>query len=87
MTLTELRYLLALHQQQHFARAADSCHVTQSTLSAGIKHLEESLGVTLVERNRQFMKFTALGETVVNHAQDILSRADDLVHLVKRKTL
>lgn len=83
MTLTELRYLLALHQQQHFARAADSCHVTQSTLSAGIKHLEESLGVTLVERNRHFMKFTALGETVVNHAQDILSRADDLVHLVK----
>lgn len=83
MTLTELRYLVALHQQQHFARAADSCHVTQSTLSAGIKHLEDSLGITLVERSRQFMRFTPVGETVVNHAQDILSRADDLLALVK----
>jgi len=83
MTLTELRYLIALHQHQHFARAADSCHVTQSTLSAGIKHLEDSLGVTLVERSRQFLQFTPVGETVVLHAQDICSRADDLLALVK----
>jgi LysR family hydrogen peroxide-inducible transcriptional activator len=83
MTLTELRYLLALHQQQHFARAAEHCHVTQSTLSAGIKHLEDSLEVTLVERSRQFLRFTPVGETVVRHAQDILSRADDLLALVK----
>jgi LysR family hydrogen peroxide-inducible transcriptional activator len=83
MTLTELRYLLALHKKQHFAHAADVCHVTQSTLSAGIKHLEESLGVVLVERSRQFLRFTPIGETVVTHAQEIISRSDDLLALVK----
>jgi LysR family hydrogen peroxide-inducible transcriptional activator len=83
MTLTELRYLVALHQQRHFARAAEACHVTQSTLSAGIKHLEDSLGLTLVERSRQFLQFTTLGELVVEHAQDILARSDDLLRLVK----
>lgn len=83
MTLTELRYLLALHQQRHFARAAESCHVTQSTLSAGIKNLEKSLGVVLVERSRQFLQFTAVGELVVEHAQHIVSRSDDLINLVK----
>jgi LysR family hydrogen peroxide-inducible transcriptional activator len=83
MTLTELRYLLALHQAQHFARAADTCHVTQSTLSAGIKHLEDSLGVTLVERSRQFLKFTPVGEQVVTQAQDIVARSDDLLAQVK----
>lgn len=85
MTLTELRYLLALHQHRHFARAAEACHVTQSTLSAGIKHLESSLGVVLVERSRQFLQFTATGELVVEHAQDILARSDDLIHLVKAR--
>jgi LysR family hydrogen peroxide-inducible transcriptional activator len=83
MTLTELRYLLALHEHQHFARAAEACHVTQSTLSAGIKHLEDGLDAVLVERNRQFMRFTPLGETVIQQAQDIIARADDLLSLVK----
>ncbi len=83
MTLTELRYLIALHQKQHFARAAEHCHVTQSTLSASIKNLEDSLGVILVERSRQFLQFTPIGEIVVSHAQDILSRTDDLLALAK----
>lgn len=83
MTLTELRYLLALHKSQHFARAAEDCHVTQSTLSTAIKHLEDSLEVVLVERNRQFLKFTPVGEVVVHYAQDILSRANDLRSFVK----
>jgi LysR family hydrogen peroxide-inducible transcriptional activator len=83
MTLTELRYILALHQHQHFAKAAQACHVTQSTLSAGLKHLEDNLGVILVERNRQFLRFTPLGEAFVPFAQEIISRADDLVRMTK----
>lgn len=85
MTLTELRYLLALHEQGHFAKAAETCHVTQSTLSAGIKHLEESLGVVLVERSRQFMRFTPTGEAVVEQAKDIIARSDDLLAMVKHQ--
>lgn len=83
MTLTELRYILALAQHQHFAKAAQACHVTQSTLSAGIKHLEDSLGVVLVERHRQFLRFTLLGEQLIPLATDIVARADDLTQKMK----
>lgn len=85
MTFTELRYLLALHQDRHFAQAAERCHVTQSTLSAGIKHLEEGLGVLLVERTRQFIRFTASGELVVSHARDMIARSDELIRLIKHQ--
>jgi len=83
MTLTELRYLVALAQHQHFAKAAQACHVTQSTLSAGIKHLEDSLGVILVERGRQFLHFTELGKRFIPFARDIVMRADDLSYMAK----
>jgi LysR family hydrogen peroxide-inducible transcriptional activator len=83
MTLTELRYLLALAQQKHFAKAAQACHVTQSTLSAGIKHLEDNLGVVLVERQRQFLRFTPLGEQLIPLATDIIARVDDLTQKMK----
>lgn len=83
MTLTELRYLVALHQHQHFARAAEACHVTQSTLSAGLKQLESQLDVTLVERSRHFLRFTPLGEVFVQRAQELLAQADDLLALTK----
>ena len=64
-TIKQLQYLVALHENGHFGRAAESCFVSQSTLSAGIRELESLLGVTLVERSRRVVRFTPLGEQVV----------------------
>ena len=52
MTLTELRYIVALAQVQHFGRAAEMCHISQPTLSVGVKKLEEDLGVLIFERSK-----------------------------------
>src|SRR6187401_1303229 len=62
MTLTELRYIVALAQEQHFGRAAERCHVSQPTLSIAVKKLEEELGV-LFERGKQKVLPTPLGES------------------------
>ena len=67
-TIKQLQYLVALRQHGHFGRAAESCYVTQSTLSAGLRELETLLGVTLVERTRRVVRFTTLGETAGNFA-------------------
>lgn len=73
MTLTELRYIVAVAQYQHFGRAADACHVTQPTLSLGIKKLEEDLGVEIFERGaRNELKITASGERIIEQAQRVL---------------
>lgn len=82
-TIKQLQYLVALHQQGHFGRAADASFVSQSTLSAGIRELETLLGVTLVERSRRVVRFTALGEQVVAKAHRLLREAEDLVDLVQ----
>ena len=60
-TLKQLQYLVALHDHGHFGKAAEACFVTQSTLSAGLRELESLIGVTLVERTRRVVRFTALG--------------------------
>lgn len=80
-TLKQLRYLVALHRTNHFGKAADSCHVTQSTLSAGLQELENLLGTQLVERTKRTVMFTALGEEIVRRAQGILNDVDDLTDL------
>ena len=64
-TLKQLRYLCAVAEHQHFGQAASACHVSQSTLSAGIGELEDALGVSLVERNNRRVFLTLLGEEVV----------------------
>ena len=71
-TLKQLQYLFALHEHGHFGRAAEASFVSQSTLSAGIRELESLLGVTLVERSRRVVRFTALGNQVVEKAHRIL---------------
>jgi DNA-binding transcriptional LysR family regulator len=71
--IRQFEYLAALARERHFARAAVKCHVTQSTLSAGIKHLEDSLGVLIVERNQRFAGFTPEGERVLFWAQHFLA--------------
>lgn len=68
-----LEYIVALARERHFARAAKACHVTQPTLSAGIKQLEDSLGVLIVERRQRFAGFTPEGERVLAWAQRILA--------------
>jgi LysR family transcriptional regulator, hydrogen peroxide-inducible genes activator len=82
-TLKQLQYLVALKDHGHFGRAADSCFVTQSTLSAGIKELESLIGVTLVERNRRVVRFTPLGLRVAEKAQRILRETEDLADMVR----
>jgi len=77
-TLKQLRYLVALHKTNHFGKAAEASHVTQSTLSAGIQELENLLGTQLVERTKRSVMFTALGEEIVARAQKILNDVDDL---------
>jgi DNA-binding transcriptional LysR family regulator len=72
MIIRHLQYLSALARERHFARAAAVCNVTQSTLSAGIKQLEESLGVLIVERGQRFIGLTEEGERVLAWAQRVL---------------
>ncbi len=81
-TLKQLQYLVALHEHGHFGRAADACFVTQSTLSAGIRELESLLGVMLVERTRRVVRFTPLGERIVERAHRVLREAEELAELV-----
>ncbi|HLA72644.1 MAG TPA: hydrogen peroxide-inducible genes activator [Steroidobacteraceae bacterium] len=74
MTLTELRYIVALAQEQHFGRAAERCHVSQPTLSIAVKKLEEELGI-LFERGKQKILPTPLGEKIVAMAGQMLEQA------------
>lgn len=80
-TLKQLRYLCAVAEHGHFGHAAKACHVSQSTLSAGILELEETLSTSLVERNNRQVLLTALGEEVVRRGQEILLGVEDLVTL------
>ncbi|WP_301102601.1 hydrogen peroxide-inducible genes activator [Propionivibrio sp.] len=80
-SLKQLQYLVALSQQLNFTRAAESCFVTQSTLSAGLKELEGVLGRQLVERDRQSVLMTHTGLEVASRARAIIAAAQDLVGL------
>ena len=78
MVIRHLWYLAALARERHFARAAAICNVAQPTLSAGIKQLEESFGVRIVERGQRFVGLTAEGERVLAWAQRLLVDYDSL---------
>ena len=82
-TLKQLQYLVALRQHGHFSRAAEACFVTQSTLSAGLRELETSLGVTLVERTRRVVRFTSLGESIAVKADRLIRLAEELADLAR----
>jgi DNA-binding transcriptional LysR family regulator len=73
MITRHLQYLTALARERHFARAAAACNVSQPTLSAGIKQLEESLGVLLVERGQRHVGLTPEGERALAMAQRVLA--------------
>ena len=78
MTLRDLEYLVALAETRHFGRAAERCHVSQPTLSAQVRKLEDSLGVTLVERRPRKVALTVAGEAVVERARRMLRDAEDI---------
>jgi len=78
-SLRQLRYLVALAQHLNFRAAADACFVTQSTLSAGIKELEATLGAQLVERDKRSVRLTDVGRQVVERARRLVAEASDLV--------
>ena len=82
-TLKQLQYLVALRSHAHFGKAADACFVTQSTLSAGLRELEALLGVTLVERTRRLVRFTALGEKIADKAVRVLREAEELAEIAR----
>lgn len=82
-TLKQLQYLVALRDHGHFGRAADSCFVTQSTLSAGLRELEALIGVTLVERTRRVVRFTPMGDRIAAKARRVLREAEELGELAQ----
>ena len=82
-TLKQLQYLVTLKEHGHFGRAADACFVTQSTLSAGIRELESLIGITLVERTRRIVRFTALGDRIVDKAHRVLREAEELAAIAQ----
>ena len=83
--LKHLQYLLALHQNQHFQRAAQASFVSQSTLSSAIIKLEEQLGCQLIERNHKAFIFTPQGEKVVDLARKLLVSAHELVDYAQQQ--
>ena len=82
MNIRDLKYLVAVADFRHFGRAAEACFVSQPTLSMQLKKLEETLGVTLIERGKQVM-LTAAGVEIVAKAREILGQVDQLVAYAK----
>ena len=84
MTLTELKYIVAVARERHFGKAADACFVSQPTLSLAVKKLEEELDVKLFERSANEVSVTPLGEEIVRQAQSVLEQAAHIKDIAKR---
>lgn len=82
-SLKQLRYVCAVAEHKHFSKAAEACHVTQSTLSAAIQELESQLGVVIFERNKKSVLITPLGVRLLHQARLILGNVEDFVGLAK----
>ena len=83
MTLTELRYIVAVARERHFGRAADACFVSQPTLSVAVRKLEEELSTQIFERTNTEVSMTSLGALIVDQAQRVLEEANSLKHLAR----
>ncbi|MDM7455697.1 MAG: hydrogen peroxide-inducible genes activator [Tepidimonas sp.] len=84
MTLTELKYVVAVARERHFGRAAEACFVSQPTLSVAIKKLEEELELKIFERSASEVTVTPLGEEIVRQAQIVLEQAAAIKEIAKR---
>lgn len=83
MTLTELKYLVAVAREKHFGRAAEACFVSQPTLSVAIKKLEEELDLRVFERGTNEVSVTPLGEQIVRQAQAVLEQAQAIKEIAR----
>lgn len=83
ISLRALGYLVALSEERHFGRAAERCFVSQPTLSAQIKKLEEQLGVQLVERSQRRVMLSDIGEQIVARARQVLQEVDAVCDLAR----
>ena len=84
MTLTELKYIVAVSREKHFGKAAEACFVSQPTLSVAIKKLEDELEVKLFERSANEVTVTPLGEEIVRQAQSVLEQAASIKEIARR---
>ncbi|MDQ2779490.1 MAG: LysR substrate-binding domain-containing protein [Pseudomonadota bacterium] len=84
MTLTELKYIVAVAREKHFGRAADACFVSQPTLSVAVKKLEDELAVKLFERGAAEVSVTPLGVEIVRQAQQVIEQAAAIKDIAKR---
>ena len=84
MTLTELKYIVAVAREKHFGKAAEACYVSQPTLSVAIKKLEEELELKIFERNASEIAVTPLGDEIVRQAQTVLEQAAAIKEIAKR---
>ncbi|MFC5458534.1 hydrogen peroxide-inducible genes activator [Massilia niabensis] len=84
MTLTELKYIVAVARAKHFGHAAESCFVAQPTLSVAIKKLEDELGVTLFERGGSEVSVTPIGAQIVAQAERVLEQTAAIKELAKQ---
>jgi LysR family hydrogen peroxide-inducible transcriptional activator len=83
MTLTELRYIVAVAREKHFGRAAEACFVSQPTLSVAVKKLEDELDVKIFERGGSEVSVTPLGEQIVRQAQQVIEQASAIKEIAK----
>ena len=84
MTLTELKYIVAVAREKHFGKAAEACFVSQPTLSVAVKKLEDELELKLFERSAGEVTVTPLGEEIVRQAQSVLEQAAEIKEIAKR---
>jgi len=84
MTLQELRYIVALADTGHFGQAAETCHVTQSTLSTQLKKLEDYLGITLFDRSLKRITPTPIGHAIVQSARIVVEEAERIRTLARQ---
>ncbi|MCL4746165.1 MAG: LysR family transcriptional regulator [Burkholderiaceae bacterium] len=84
MTLTELKYIVAVARERHFGRAAEACFVSQPTLSVAIKKLEDELGVQLFERGNVEVTVTPVGELIVEEAQQVLEQTNTIREIAQQ---
>ena len=82
-TMKQLQYLVALADTRHFARAAERCHITQSTLSAGIRDLESVLGAAVAERSNRQVLMTRVGGEIAERAKALLRGAEELMEVAR----
>ena len=83
MNLRDLKYIIAVAETRHFGKAAERCFVSQPTLSGQIKKLEDELGVAIFERTQRSVQVTPVGETILEHARQIMEQAEIIEQLAE----